>query len=81
MSNTMIMQLAKELGITVVDAGHYGTEYMSQTVLKRMIERIFTTQEVEVIESKSAKRFFSLKSKHFRFIMYKRGIDPLGGLC
>lgn len=52
------MQLAKELGITVVDAGHYGTEYMSQTVLKRMIERIFTTQEVEVIESKVQRDFF-----------------------
>lgn len=52
------MQLAKELGITVVDAGHYGTEYMSQTVLKRMIGRIFTTQEVEVIESKVQRDFF-----------------------
>ena len=52
------MQLAKELGITVVDAGHYGTEYMSQTLLKHMIEKMFTTQEVEVIESKVQRDFF-----------------------
>ena len=52
------MQLAKELGIIVVDAGHYGTEYMSQTLLKRMIESTFTTEEVEVIESAVQKDFF-----------------------
>lgn len=52
------MQLAKELGITVVDAGHYGTEYMSQTLLKRMIESTFTAGEVEVIESAVQKDFF-----------------------
>ncbi len=52
------MQLAKELGITVVDAGHYGTEYMSQTLLKQMIERTFTNQDVEVIESKIQRDFF-----------------------
>lgn len=52
------MQLAKELGITVVDAGHYGTEYMSQTLLKQMIEKSFTAEEVEVIESKVQRDFF-----------------------
>lgn len=52
------MQLAKELGITVVDAGHYGTEYMSQTLLKRMIEKTFATTDVEVIESKVQRDFF-----------------------
>lgn len=52
------MQLAKELGITVVDAGHYGTEYMSQTLLKRMIENTYTNGEVEVIESKVQRDFF-----------------------
>ena len=52
------MQLAKELGILVVDAGHYGTEYMSQTVLKRMIEKSFTADEVEVIESNVQRDFF-----------------------
>lgn len=52
------MQLAKELGITVVDAGHYGTEYMSQTVLKRMIDNTFINGEVEVIESTAQKDFF-----------------------
>ena len=52
------MQLAKELGITVVDAGHYGTEYMSQTLLKQMIEKSFTADEVEVIESNVQRDFF-----------------------
>ena len=52
------MQLAKELGILVVDAGHYGTEYMSQTVLTRMIEKSFTADEVEVIESNVQRDFF-----------------------
>lgn len=52
------MQLAKELGITVVDAGHYGTECMSQTLLKRMIDSAFTTEDVEVIESKVQRDFF-----------------------
>lgn len=52
------MQLAKELGITVVDAGHYGTEYMSQTLLKRMIENAFASQDIEVIESKAQRDFF-----------------------
>ncbi len=52
------MQMAKELGITVVDAGHYGTEYMSQTLLKRMIENTYTNGEVEVIESKVQRDFF-----------------------
>ena len=52
------MQLAKELGITVVDAGHYGTEYMSQTLLKQMIKKSFTADEVEVIESNVQRDFF-----------------------
>lgn len=52
------MQLAKELGITVVDAGHYGTEYMSQSLLKQMIEKSFTADEVEVIESNVQRDFF-----------------------
>jgi dinuclear metal center protein, YbgI family len=52
------MQLAKELGILVVDAGHYGTEYMSQTILKRWIEDAFPQGEVKVIESESQRDFF-----------------------
>ena len=52
------MQLAKELGILVVDAGHYGTEYMSQTILKRYLAEAFTEEEVEVIESEVQKDFF-----------------------
>ena len=52
------MQLAKELGITVVDAGHYGTEYMSQSLLKQMIEKSITADEVEVIESNVQRDFF-----------------------
>lgn len=52
------MQLAKELGITVVDAGHYGTEYISQTLLKQMLERVFTQGELEIIESKVQRDFF-----------------------
>ena len=52
------MQMAKELGILVVDAGHYGTEYMSQSILKRFVEDTFTEEEVEVIESESQGDFF-----------------------
>ena len=52
------MQLAKELGILVVDAGHYGTEYMSQTILKQYLTDAFTEEEVEVIESEVQKDFF-----------------------
>lgn len=52
------MQLAKELGILVVDAGHYGTEYMSQTILKQYLTDAFTEEEVQVIESEVQKDFF-----------------------
>ena len=52
------MQLAKELGILVVDAGHYGTEYMSQTILKQYLTDAFTEEEVEVIESNVQRDFF-----------------------
>ena len=52
------MQMAKELGILVVDAGHYGTEYMGQSILKRFVEDTFTEGEVEVIESESQGDFF-----------------------
>ena len=52
------MQLAKELGILVVDAGHYGTEYMSQTILKQYLTDAFTEEEVQVIESEVQGDFF-----------------------
>lgn len=52
------MQLAKELGILVVDAGHYGTEAISQTILKDYIMSQYRSDEVEVIESKTQADFF-----------------------
>ena len=52
------MQMAKEIGNLVVDAGHYGTEYMSQTILKQYLTDAFIEEEVQVIESEVQEDFF-----------------------
>lgn len=51
------MQLAKELGILVVDGGHFGTEYIAPNVLERWIQEDLSESVVTYV-SEAQKDFF-----------------------
>lgn len=55
------MQLAKELGLLVVDGGHFGTEWMAPTILRETIETGLTKEGVKdifAVESHAQDDFF-----------------------
>ena len=54
-------QRAAELGMHVIDAGHFGTEFpVVATLVSRLREELRGEGEVEVIADRESKDFFSL---------------------
>ena len=53
-------QHAAELGLHVIDAGHFGTEYPAVAALAERLRGAFRPGQVEVISDCAAKDFFSL---------------------
>ena len=54
-------QRAAELGMHVIDAGHFGTEFpVVATLVNRLREELRGEGEVEVIADRESKDFFSL---------------------